>query len=153
MRNRGFESFEITYQRSIPRVLWVGHATMLADMSRRRILIIGALGKLLKTLGRLECHETQTIIEDLDDLPKLPRGMTKMTLWSINECPIRFWRPYKNIYSAYRDYIRQDNDSGLHHMNIMRQDSTCWPCNGPNERNEPRTQRNQCQLMRIRSAT
>ena len=60
----------------------VGHATMLADTSRRRILIIGALGKLLKTLGWLESHETQTIIEDLDGLPKLPRGMTKMTLWN-----------------------------------------------------------------------
>ena len=88
MRNRGLESFEIIYQRSIPRVLLVGHATMLADMSRRRILIIGALGKLLKTLERLESHETQTIIEDLDNLLKLPRGMTEMTLWSINECPI-----------------------------------------------------------------
>ena len=66
----------------------VGHATMLADTSRRRIFIIGALGKLLKTLGRLECLETQTIIEDLDDLPKLPRGMTKIILWSINECPM-----------------------------------------------------------------
>ena len=87
MRNRGL-GFETIYQRAIPQVLLVGHATMLADTSRRQILIIGALGKLLKTLERLESHETQTIIEDLDDLPKLPRGMTKMTLWSINECPI-----------------------------------------------------------------
>ena len=119
MCNRGLESFEIIYQRSIPRVLLVGHATMLTDTSRRQILIIGALGKLLKTPGRLECHETQTITEDLQDLPRLPRGTTRTALWSINECPIRFWRPYKNIYSAYRDYIQQDDDSGPYHMNIM----------------------------------
>ena len=82
MCNRGLESFEIVYQRSIPQVLLVGHAIMLTDT------IIGALGKLLKTLEQLECLETQTIIEDLDDLPKLSRGMTKTTLWSINKCPI-----------------------------------------------------------------
>ena len=70
MRNRGLESFEIIYQRSIPRVLLDGHATMLADMSKRRILIIGALGNLLKILGWLECLETRTIIEDLDKITK-----------------------------------------------------------------------------------
>ena len=80
MCNRGYESFEVIYQRSIPQVLLVGHAIMLTDTSMRRILIIGALEKLLRILEWLECLETQTVIEDLDNLPKLPREMTKMTL-------------------------------------------------------------------------